>query len=272
MSLTSEWIRFGNSGEHLGYLAKMDGGQSRPGLVLIQEAWGVDEHIMDVARRFARAGYAVLAPDLFARDGQRPEALKAGRMEELKAFVDGLPPGAWGNPAEREAALAGLPQDQGRRVGESYNLLFGGLLGNPGQFLPPLLAAAAHLRGQVPSSRGRRVGSLGFCMGGGLSGLLASQDGELAAAVIFYGQGLPKDKIPGLACPLLAFHGQTDRRLVDALPQFEADMKQAGKALEVRVYPGAGHAFFNDTRPSYQAEAARDAFARALAFLNGSLS
>ena len=63
-----------------------------PGLLVIQEAWGVDAHIEDVTRRFAAAGYLALAPDLFAVDGDRPAPLARDRMAELVAFVNEEPP------------------------------------------------------------------------------------------------------------------------------------------------------------------------------------
>ena len=58
-----------------------------PAVLVIQEAWGVDEHIMDVARRVATAGYLTLAPDLYAPGGERPPPLRAERMEAVKRFL-----------------------------------------------------------------------------------------------------------------------------------------------------------------------------------------
>jgi carboxymethylenebutenolidase len=63
------------------------------------------------------------------------------------------------------------------------------------------------------------------------------------------------------------FYGQEDPRIVEGLPAFEQALDGAGVDYELRIYPGTGHAFFNDTRPSYGPEAARDAWARMLAFL-----
>jgi carboxymethylenebutenolidase len=103
-------------------------------------------------------------------------------------------------------------------------------------------------------------------MGGGLSARAACHDRELAGAVVFYGGAPPDDELANVACPVLAFHGALDTRLVDALPAFTAAMRAHGKSLETHVYEGAHHAFFNDNRPSYDARATRLSFARLLAF------
>ncbi len=116
------------------------------------------------------------------------------------------------------------------------------------------------------------VGVIGFCMGGGLAASLATVDAELAGAVDFYGQPPPAEKLSSIRCPILGLFGEDDPRLVSQLPAFEENMKKAGRELELRVYPGAPHAFFNDTRPSYRLEAARDAWARTLSFFARNLA
>jgi carboxymethylenebutenolidase len=262
MPLQTSWVQFGATGNYRGFSAKMQGVSGLPGLLLIQEAWGVDGHIQDMAARYAEAGYAVLAPDLYSEDGRRPEPLADARIEEAKEFLNSLPPGAWGRPDERDKALAALPADKGRRVGETMGTIFGGIQADKPKHLKILHAAEAWIR-----QSSSKVAALGFCMGGGLAGLCAVELPGLAAAVIFYGQGIPKELVPNVGCKVLALHGASDARLVDALPEFEKDMREAGKSLEVHVYRGAGHAFLNDTRPSYAPSASREAFARSLAFL-----
>jgi carboxymethylenebutenolidase len=124
----------------------------------------------------------------------------------------------------------------------------------------------------LAASRGQRVASVGFCMGGGLSALLATADRELAGAVIFYGMSPRDDLVAKIACPVLGFYGGTDARISATLPAFEAAMKTHAKSYEKHVYEGVGHAFFNDTRSAYDARASRDAFARMLAFFRDRLA
>ena len=249
MPLTTQWIDFGPGNAFRGYLAHERTGFPLPGLLLIQEAWGVDAHIREVSERFAAAGYAVLAPDLYAENGKR---LPGFGDEELANVKASLVPGTAPSPSTQS--------------------LFAGLQAQRPKHLEILHAAAAWLKETCPASKGAKLGSLGFCMGGGLSGQLAAEGLGLAAAVIFYGQAIPEDAIPRVGCEVLCFHGLTDTRLVEPLPAFEKAMKAAGKDLEVHVYHNAGHAFFNDTRPTYNAAASRDAFARSLQFLNQALS
>jgi carboxymethylenebutenolidase len=250
VSLTTQWIDFGPGNAYHGYLAYPASTSPLPALILIQEAWGVDAHIQDAVQRYAAAGYVVLSPDLYWKDGGRPEALTDARLGEIKA--------ALGKP--------------GAAMGPEVQSLFAGIQAERPRHLAMLQAAAAWLKDSCPQSHGTKLGALGFCMGGGLAGQLAADQPGLAASIIFYGQAIPAESIPKVGCKVLCFHGQSDTRLMEPLPAFESAMKAAGKDLEVHVYPGAGHAFFNDTRPSYNPAAARDAFARSLQFLNQALS
>ncbi len=110
-----------------------------------------------------------------------------------------------------------------------------------------------------------RVMSTGYCLGGHLSALLAGADPALAAAALYYGTSPDLAAMAALTCPLIGFYGSEDPRITSTVPAFEEALRAAGKRFEAHVYPGAPHAFFNDTRPSYRTDAARDAWARTLA-------
>jgi carboxymethylenebutenolidase len=112
-----------------------------------------------------------------------------------------------------------------------------------------------------------RMVSIGFCMGGGYSYQIATHTKDLAGAVIFYGR-TPIELVPQVSCPLLGSFGELDQGIPPAkVKEFEDALKKAGKQADIKVYPGAKHGFFNDTRPeAYNAEAAADAWQRTLRF------
>jgi len=242
-----------------------------PAVVVIQEAWGVDPHIEDVALRFAKAGYVALAPDLFAENGARPAALARPRMEALKEFINTLPPAAWGDPKQRDEALAKLPEPRRSEVGESFTALFTVVMARVDAFVAPLVAAVDYLRTEHPLVRGAKVGAVGYCLGGTLVPLLAAATSDLAAAVIYYGTAPSPATIERIACPVLGLYGALDTRVNAGVGAFATAMQQHHKAFEHHTYEGAQHAFFNDTRPSYNAAASRDAFARTLEFFRRAL-
>ena len=264
MPVSTEWIR---SEGFCGFFAHPErASRPLPAVLVIQEIWGVEAHIEDVTRRLAAAGFAALAPDLFAEGGERPPVLGRDRVARTQAFMDHLPPSAWGNPAERDAALAVLPEAARQEIEATRAAIFPG----PEQLqrhVRTLRAAAHHLRHERGETRGQPVACVGFCMGGGLAALLACEDPELAGAAIFYGSAPPLERVPGIQCPVLGLYGALDARINAGLPAFAEAMVREGKAFEHHVYPGAAHGFFNDTRPVYDVGAARAAFARLLAFL-----
>jgi carboxymethylenebutenolidase len=137
-----------------------------------------------------------------------------------------------------------------------------------------VVAAAAWLRDDQPLTRGQRIGSVGFCMGGALSGLLAVNDTMLAAAAVFYGMPPEPALAKQLACPMLGnYAGRAlDARINDKVPAWAEACAAAGKRFEHVFHEGAVHAFFNDGRPSYHVNAARDSFARVLAFFRENLA
>jgi len=192
---------------------------------VLHEWWGLNDHIMDVARRFAGAGFVALAPDLYARQGSKVTA----------------------DPAEAAALMNALSSQAALRD----------------------LNAAVRCLAAQPVVEPQRIGVIGFCMGGTFVLTLATHNSDIRAAVPFYGKVPPLETFRFLLCPVLYHYGAKDqwvtRQEVDRLRE---GLARYGKPGEVHVYPEAGHAFFNDTRPeAYRAEDARLAWERTLKFL-----
>ena len=118
-----------------------------------------------------------------------------------------------------------------------------------------------------------RIGSVGFCMGGGLSLLLACRNAELAAAVVFYGRNpSPIDMVKHIHCSVLGNYAGADLAITPSdINLLKQTLTKYGKAFDIKVYPEAPHAFFNDTRESYRPDAAKDAWDRTLRFFNNQL-
>ncbi|MHA7178927.1 dienelactone hydrolase family protein [Arthrobacter sp. MDB2-24] len=221
-------------------------GPVKGGLILIHEVWGLVAHTRDVADRFAREGYVVVAPDLLSDQGITEE-----------------------NTAGIGEAIAGPDAEARNRAQPKLRALLAPLQ-NP-EF-------AALTTGRVQSCfdflyddeevRGR-VGITGFCFGGTYSFSFAVHEPRLLACVPFYGHAtFSGEELARITSPVLAFYGQDDHALTTGLPDLDAAMTEAGVDFTAKVYPGAGHAFFNDSnRFAYRPEAAADAWDLTLSFL-----
>lgn len=188
-------------------------------------------------------------------------------------LVAGTPPAAGAAAASGIAAAAAPGSDTSRvHLGqpgagdlEYAHELSRGLDEN--KALGDLDAAAGWLRAQSRVDW-QRIGVVGFCMGGRLSELMALHSPDLAAAVMFYGR--PESdagKLAALKAPLQGHFGGEDRGIgPDQVAALRAALAKAGKTGDIYVYAGAGHAFMHEGRPSYHADAARQAWARTLQF------
>ena len=133
-------------------------------------------------------------------------------------------------------------------------------------------SAMDYLR-SLPEVGKSKIGSLGFCMGGALSLQLALSRPDLSGAVMFYGtpDTDPMD-LDKAACPVLGLFGADDKGIpVAKVQEMAKELNEVGEGADIKIYPGAGHAFFNETRPSYDAQAAADAWERTLTFFNARL-
>jgi carboxymethylenebutenolidase len=202
------------------------------GVVVVQEIWGLVPHIQEVCDRFAAEGFTALAPDLY--DG---ETAKVGDVDGARALMQSTGP-------QRVAAI---------------------------------LTGAVDLLAGHEAVRGDGVGVIGFCSGGGQAMWLATlKPDKVKAAVPFYGmapQGIDPDWSQ-LRAAVEGHFGDLDQRYDPAtVERFEETLRDAG-VDDVRffVYPGAKHAFFNDTRKeNYDEESARQAWVRTLEFLRAKL-
>ena len=131
-------------------------------------------------------------------------------------------------------------------------------------------AGAEHLMTREDSTG--KVGCVGFCYGGGVCNALAVAYPELAASVPFYGRQAAAADVPKIEAPLLLHYGALDERVNAGWPDYEAALKQHGKAYTAHIYEGANHGFHNDTTPRYDAAAAELAWDRTIAFFNAHLS
>jgi len=136
-----------------------------------------------------------------------------------------------------------------------------------GIYLAAVRHASAHPHGQG------KVGCVGFCWGGGMSGRLAANSKELAAAVVFYGMPPDADEAARIRVPLLLHYAGRDERINAAVPAFEATLRATGARHELHTYPDVDHAFHNDTNAArYNADAAKLAWDRTVAFLTRELA
>ncbi len=132
------------------------------------------------------------------------------------------------------------------------------------------VAAVEFLRGH-PDSSGK-VGSVGFCYGGGVSMALAVRDPELSAAVAFYGRHPSAEDAARIRAPLMIHHGELDERINEGWPAFEEALEGAGADYEQFMYEDASHGFHNDTTPRFNEEAAALAWGRTIEFFERHLS
>lgn len=140
--------------------------------------------------------------------------------------------------------------------------------------------AEKDLRGAVqfllkhPSTTSSHVGTVGFCMGGALSLFAACKNPEVGACVVFYG-GHPnvKPDLASLRAPVLGLYAERDGFVTpDIARTLEKNLKDLGKRVEIHIYPGVDHAFFNDERPQvYNDAAARNAWHRTIEFFRAEL-
>jgi len=213
------------------FVAIPDAGHG-PGMVVIQEIFGVTDYIRDVCRRLAGAGYVALAPALYARmdpalelDERRedslPRALEAGRSLDFQQAVDDA------------------------------------------------VAALEHVRAMAEVTD-RRAGIIGFCLGGGIAYLVAAAS-DPDVAVCYYGSAIPGalDRAADITSPLLFHFGEADAYIT---AEQRADVERAFSAREnvaFHRHPGAGHAFDNHNAAMFhEPEAARRSWPQTLSFLS----
>ena len=219
-----------NGGTAGGYLAGPASGRG-PGVIVIQEWWGLNDQVKGVADMFAREGFSALAPDFYhgksARIGEPDAAQKL--MMELDL-----------SQAAKDARGAA-------------------------EFLATNAATAS-----------KKIGVIGFCMGGMLALMTGTLAPDVVGAVVDC-YGVPPQKKPDYAklkgVPVLGIFAGKDQWVMDALPGLEADLKAAGAPFEKVVYPEADHAFLNEQRADvHRPDDAKDAWPKIMSFLKRHLA
>ncbi|HAT30367.1 MAG TPA: carboxymethylenebutenolidase [Janthinobacterium sp.] len=232
MSVTTKWIEIASADGGFGaYLAVPHVGKG-PGIVLIQEIFGVNEHIRAVAEQYAADGYTVLVPDLFWRSAPRIE-------------------------------LGYADADWKTAVGLMHAL-------DADKALSDIALTTATLRA-LPGADGK-IAALGYCMGGLFAyRALAAGLVDTAVAYYGGGiqnQLALAERIKG---PLLMHFGAEDAHISAAAVQAIAERFEDNAEVEIHVYPGAGHGFNCNHRSSYHQRAAAEAHGNSLTFLADSM-
>jgi carboxymethylenebutenolidase len=203
-------------------------------VIVIHEVFGLSDWIRGVADQLAAEGFIAVVPDLVTGFGPN-----GGGTESVSS---------------RDSVVAMVrrltPEVTARR-------------------LDAVRSWALH----EPSANGR-VGSLGFCWGGGVSFAYASAPGPLAAAVVYYGTSPDSAAVTRLHAPVLGFYGGDDARVTTTVPPAERVAKSAKRSYDAVVFDGAGHGFLRQQsgRDGANERATRQAWPRTITFLRRELA
>jgi carboxymethylenebutenolidase len=204
-----------------GYLATPDGPGPHPGVVVIHEAFGLNDNIKDITRRFAEAGYVALAVDLFT---DRNRAVCMAR------YMGGM------------------------------------LLGSVNRYGIDDLKAALTYLAKDRNVDAKRLGAIGFCMGGGFAIAWACTDSRLRAIAPFYAANpRPLDVLSRRLCPVVGSYPEKDFTANPGRALHKA-LEQNHIAHDIKIYPDARHSFFNDRGRTYDKTAAEDSWTRVMKF------
>ncbi len=226
------WVEYpGTTGTLRGYFTRPRfETHSVPAVLVIHENRGLNDHIKDVTRRVARAGFVGVGVDLLSRVGG----------------TESFPDPAAAMQALTRIAAADLLAD----------------LRSAFEFL----TIANHVRND-------RIGTVGFCFGGGQVFNLAFNVAELTAAVPYY--GTPPNPLPAwdnMNAKLLMIFSETDYNQNSRIPEIVTGMVQRRKTMGLHLYQGTSHGFHNDTSPIYNPGAAADAWSKTIAFFHTHLN
>ncbi len=223
----------GGAGDVKAYMARPKGAEKLPAIIVMHANRGLWPHFKDVTRKVALSGFVAIAPDMLSRAG-------------------GTPDGENSRGSEGDEALANLAKIDSGDIERDY------------------VAAVDFLKNHNETTG--KVGSVGFCWGGGHSLSLAVNSPDLGAAVAYYGSP-PKSGYENIRAPVLGNYAADDPRLIASLPDFISNMEKNAKPYELYIYPGTKHAFNQDNRPDrYNPEAANLAWERTINFFKLNLA
>lgn len=221
------------------YVAQPEKQKNLPGLMVFQEAFGVNQHIREVAERFANEGYIAIAPELFHRTA---------------------PPGFEGDYSNFQSVMPHVGALKDANLEADLHAAHDALLS----------------RSAIDA---QRIGCVGFCMGGRVSFLANLVLPLSAAISFYGGGIAKSERGPGLLdrasetkAPIFFFWGGTDKHIgPEQRDAATKALRDAGKTFASMEFANAGHAFFCDARPSYDKTAAEQAWALSTAFLRNNL-
>jgi carboxymethylenebutenolidase len=219
-------------GEMPAYRAMPANGKNLPVILVVQEIFGVHEHIKDVARRFAKAGYLAVAPELYARQGD----VSMMAMEEIRPVVAKVPDAQVMSDLDAAADWASKNGGDAKKLGVT-GFCWGGRI---------VWLYAAH-------NPNLKAGVAWY--------------GRVEGPVNPLQPKNPLDLVGELKAPVLGLYGGADAGIPnEGVDKMRAALKMAGKTAAIHTYPDTPHGFNADYRPSYRKEAAEDGWKRALAW------
>ena len=245
-------------GEAESYLAEVPGADAVGQLILVHEVWGFTPFIRESCDRLSRQGFRAFAPLLYWR---HKEAFREENVRKGLKAVWGLSLEERRDPQKLEAAIR-----KGRASDQAATMLR--TLYDPDfrvRMLQDLVYLAKSLRKERPQLP---VAALGFSMGGKLAMQLAARLRGLSACVAVSAEPLTGPDLGRIRSPLLLIYGSDDRFMLRNLTAFIGEAVDRGKELALKIYPSAGHEFFDPTdKAEYREEAARDAWETSVHFM-----